>query len=112
MQQGATPGTLEANGCVNGLPDNVFGQFSYCNAPAFFKAANRAIRRGQLRVPHLGMANDGGRCPSVRDFFVVDQDQSDNLPVTYLVSAGGLLAQNTAANAPCCARRHRAGQSQ
>ncbi|MGA8310869.1 MAG: hypothetical protein WB755_12620 [Terriglobales bacterium] len=98
VQQAATPGTLEANGCVNGLPDNVFGQFSYCNAPAFFKAANRAIRRGQLRVPHLGMANDGGRCPSVRDFFVVDQDQSDNLPVTYLVSPGGLLAQNTAAN--------------
>lgn len=98
VQQGASPGVLEANGCVNGLPDNVFGQFSYCNAPAFFKAANRAIRRGQLRVPRLGIANDGLPCPSVRDFFVVDQDQSDNLPVTYLVSPGGLLAQNTAAN--------------
>jgi hypothetical protein len=99
MQQGAAAGVLEANGCVNGLPNNVFGQFSYCNAPAFFKAANRAIRRGQLHVPRLGKASDGRPCPSVRDFFVVDQDQSDNLPVTYLISMSGLLAQKTTANA-------------
>jgi len=98
VQQGASAGVLEANGCVNGLPNNVFGQFSYCNAPAFFKAVNRAIRRGKLRVPRLGMASDGRHCPSVRDFFIVDQDQSDNLPMTYLISAGGQLAQNTAAN--------------
>jgi hypothetical protein len=99
VQQGATTGVLKANGCVNGLRNNVFGQFSYCNAPAFFKAANRAIRRGKLRVPRVGMASDGRRCPTVRDFFIVDQDQSDNLPMTYLISAGGQLAQNTAANA-------------
>ncbi|MFZ3189258.1 MAG: hypothetical protein WB523_20070 [Candidatus Sulfotelmatobacter sp.] len=99
VQQGATPGVLEASGCVNGLPNNVFGQFSYCNAPAFFKAANQAIRKGQLRVPHLGFGSDGHVCQSVRDFSVVDQDQSDNLPVTYLISTGGLLAQNTVANA-------------
>jgi hypothetical protein len=98
VQQGASPGVLEANGCVNGLPNNVFGQFSYCNAPAFFRAANRAIRNGQLHVPHFGFARDGRVCPSVRDFSVVDQDQSDNLPVTYLISTGGLLAQNTVAN--------------
>lgn len=98
VQQGATPGVLEAHNCVNGLPNNVFGQFSYCNAPAFFRAANRAIRRGQMRVPHLGFGSDGRVCPSVRDFSVVDQDQSDNLPVTYLISTGGLLAQNTVAN--------------
>jgi hypothetical protein len=98
VQQGASAGVLESSGCVNGLPNNVFGQFSYCNAPAFFKAAHQAIRRGQLYVPRLGGAIDGRRCPSVRDFFVVDQDQSDNLPVTYLISSDGLLAQNTAAN--------------
>ena len=98
VQQGASSGVLESSGCVNGLPDDVFGQFSYCNAPAFFKAAHRAIRRRQLYVPPLGVAYDGLRCPSVRDFFVVDQDQSDNLPVTYLISQDGLLAQNTAAN--------------
>jgi hypothetical protein len=99
VQQGASPGVLRASGCVNGRPNNVFGQFSYCNAPAFFRAANRVIRRGQLQVPQLGTAIDGLPCPSVRDFFVVDQDQSDNLPVTYLISASGDLAQNTAANA-------------
>jgi hypothetical protein len=54
---------------------------------------------GQLRVPRLGVANDSQICPTVRDFYVVDQDQSDNLPVTYLISAGGLLAQNTPSNA-------------
>ena len=99
VQQGASPGVLEANNCVNGLPGSVFGQFSYCNAPAFFKAANRAIRKGQLKVPRRGFASDGRHCPTVRSFYVVDQDQSDNLPVTYLVSTGGLMAQNTAANA-------------
>ena len=98
VQQEASPGVLEASRCVNGLPNSVFGQFSHCNAPAFFKAANEAIRRGQLRVPHLGSAADGRVCPSIRDFSVVDQDQSDNLPVTYLISASGLLAQNTVAN--------------
>lgn len=98
VQQGATAGVLESSRCVNGVPNNVFGQFSYCNAPAFFRAAHQAIRRGQLYVPRLGNATDGRRCPSVRDFFVVDQDQSDNLPVTYLISQDGLLAQNTAAN--------------
>lgn len=99
VQQGASAGVLQANACVNGLPNNVFGQFSYCNAPTFFKAAHRAILKGQLQVPDLGIASDGRPCPSVRDFFIVDQDQSDNLPVTYLISAAGLLAQNTAANA-------------
>lgn len=99
IQQGASPGVLEESACVNGLPDNVFGQFSYCNAPAFFRVAHRAIRAGQLEVPRLGIAADNHPCPTVRDFFVVDQDQSDNLPVTYLISADGLLAQNTTANA-------------
>jgi hypothetical protein len=96
--QGGSAAALKAANCVNGLPGNNFGQYSYCNAPAFFKAANRAVREGRLRVPPLGFASDGQRCPTVRDFFVVDQDQSDNLPVTYLISSGGLLAQNTQAN--------------
>jgi hypothetical protein len=99
LQQGASAGVLEESNCVNGLPNNnLFTQFSYCNAPAFFKAANRAIREGRLQVPRRGFASDGSHCPTVRDFYVVDQDQSDNLPVTYLISASGLIAQNTTAN--------------
>jgi hypothetical protein len=96
-QQGARPRVLKESACVNGMA-SVFGQYSYCNAPAFFRAANRAIHVGKLTVPKLGIANDNRRCPTVRDFSVVDQDQSDNLPVTYLISAGGLMAQNTQEN--------------
>lgn len=88
---------LTANRCVNGVASGNFGQFAYCNAPVFFEAARRVIRSGKLSVPQLGIANDGLTCPSVRDFFVVDQDQSDNLPVTYLLTDTG-VAQKTQAN--------------
>ncbi len=99
VQQANSPNVLAANHCVNGLPNNVFGQFSYCHAPEFFEAAHTAIRRGLLHVPGKGVASDGEPCPTVRNFYVVDQDQSDNLPVTYLLSSTGLIAQNTVANA-------------
>jgi len=95
--QGAAIGVLAGANCVNGLANDNFGQFSYCNAPAFFKAAHLAIRSGQLKVPPLGLAADGLLCPTVRDFLVVDQDQSDNLPISYLVTGKG-LAQKTQAN--------------
>jgi hypothetical protein len=94
---GAQDGVLAAAQCVNGLPGDNFGQYAYCNAPAFFKAAHRAIRRGQLTIPPLGTAVDGLPCPSVRDFYVVDQDQSDNLPLSYLITDSG-MAQRTQAN--------------
>ncbi|MGH3698325.1 MAG: hypothetical protein ACRDRU_06400 [Pseudonocardiaceae bacterium] len=86
-------------GCVNGLAGSPFGQFAYCGAPEFFSAANTAIRAGKLKVPALGMARDGQRCPTTRDFSVVDQDQSDNLDTSYLALADGRTAQNTPANA-------------
>jgi hypothetical protein len=93
------PSTLIDSHCVNGTADSVFGQFSYCNAVAFFDAANKAIEHSQLHVPRRGMANDGRLCPTVRSFSIVDQDQSDNLPVTYLLTPDGHIAQNTTANA-------------
>jgi hypothetical protein len=92
----AAPGVLSGASCVNGVASGNFGQFAYCNAPAFFKAAHRAIRSGRLHVPPLGIAVDGKPCPSVRDFFAVDQDQSDNLPTTYLNTGIG-MAQKTQA---------------
>jgi hypothetical protein len=85
-------------GCVNGLPGSPFGQFAYCGAPEFFRAANAAIRAGKLKVPPVGTARDGQPCPTTRDFSVVDQDQSDNLTTRYLALAGGRTAQDTAAN--------------
>jgi hypothetical protein len=93
------PTTLTDSHCVNGALGSVFGQFSYCNAVAFFAAANTAIDHRLLQAPRRGLGNDGRACPTVRSFSIVDQDQSDNLPVTYLLTPNGLFAQNTVANA-------------
>jgi hypothetical protein len=90
---------LANSGCVNGGPGgDVFGQVAFCNAPRFFHAAQRAINLGQLVVPPLGVGKDGQACPTVRDFSVVDQDQSDNVLTSYIQSADGRLAQDTVAN--------------
>jgi hypothetical protein len=90
---GASPNVLTGADCHQGM-----GQFAYCNAPAFFAAANFEILIAALHVPPLGFGADGQVCPSVRSFFTVDQDQSDNLPTEYLVTPAHLLAQSTAAN--------------
>ncbi len=90
--------SLQDGHCVNGAGDSIFGQVSYCNAPAFFQAANTAIQAGKLVSPPLGRAKDGLPCPTVRDFAIVDQDQSDNVTTTYLVTPNGQTAQMTAAN--------------
>ncbi len=93
-----TNGSLAQGRCINGANGSIFGQFAYCNAPAFFRAANQAIGAGLLNPPPIGTANDGKPCPSVRDFGVVDMDQSDNVVTSYLVKANGQTAQMTAAN--------------
>jgi hypothetical protein len=92
-------GSLRQGDCVNGVHGSIFGQVWYCNAPAFFRAANQTIAAGKLVPPPLGKAKDGLPCPSVRDFSVVDQDQSDNVTSDYLVTNTGQTAQMTAANA-------------
>lgn len=91
-------GSLQDGHCVNGANDTIFGQFAYCNALNFFQVANQAIRAGKLMPPNLGTAKDGRTCPSVRDFSVVDMDQSDNVTTTYLVTGNGQTAQATKAN--------------
>lgn len=92
-------GSLNEGKCVNGVAGSVFGQYAYCNAPAFYQAANQAIQAGKLTVPALGTGKDGQLCPTVRSFTVVDMDQSDNLPVKYLVTPNGQVVQMTAKNA-------------
>jgi hypothetical protein len=93
----ANDGVLDANNCVQGL-----AQFAYCNAPTFFAAVHDAIKGGRLRVPPLGTWTDANGneqpCPSARSWDLVDQDQSDNLYTTYLLTADGRLAQDTAQN--------------
>lgn len=91
-------GSLGQGQCVNGANGSIFGQFAYCNAPAFFNAANQAIQAGQLKVPAIGTANDGMPCMTVRNFGLVDMDQSDNVTTAYLITGNGKVAQMTAAN--------------
>jgi hypothetical protein len=99
-----TEGTLslEQGACMNGGGNkfSIFGQFASCNAVLFFDAANTAIERGQLRVPHRGTARDGKQCPTTRDFSVVDQDQSDNVNTKYLLKSNShsVVVQDTKAN--------------
>jgi len=85
--------------CVNGANGSIFTQVAYCNAPAFFNLANNAAINGNLKVPALATAKDGKTCPTVRNFSIVDQDQSDNVDTKYLATAAGKIAQNTQANA-------------
>ena len=90
--------SLTQGRCVNGQRGSIFGQFAYCNAPAFFQSANTEIANKQLQVPPVGTARDGQPCPTTRDFSVVDQDQSDNVVTHYLATANGQIAQKNAAN--------------
>ncbi|MFE5586216.1 hypothetical protein [Kitasatospora sp. NPDC056531] len=92
-------GQTAAGKCVGGTPGGQpFGQFAYCNAPAFFTAANAADKAGKLKIPALGTAKDGKPCPTTRDYGVVDQDQSDNVTSEYLATAKGTTAQKTKKN--------------
>jgi hypothetical protein len=85
--------------CVDALGQSVIGQVSACNAVNFYRLANFEIAIGRLQIPARGTANDGQACMTVRDFAMVDQDQSDNVVTSYLMNANGQIAQNTAANA-------------
>ena len=96
---GANANTLANANCIDGLGKDPFGQVSACNAPAFFAATGGRPHGRKARAPPLGKATDGLTCPTTRDFFIVDQDQSDNVLTTYLADECGDTAQNTTANA-------------
>ncbi len=85
--------------CVDALGQSVIGQVSGCNTVNFYRVANAEIANGTLKVPPLGTSEDGQPCESVRNFALIDQDQSDNVVTTYLINANGQTAQDTAANA-------------
>src|ERR1700750_587015 len=106
-QVGATPNALAQGRCVNGL-GSPFGQQSFCNGRAFFRAAFALMAFGRLHVPFQGtsakIVPTGGRlgtgraCPNVRNFDMIDQDQSDNVTSVYLLNQNGQTAQDAAAN--------------
>jgi len=108
-QVGATSTALAQGSCVNGQGASVFGQVSFCNGVNFFNTALRMMRQGQLVVPAAGTSakivptagalGTGTTCPTVRNFDMVDQDQSDNVTTVYLLNpATGQTAQDSAAN--------------
>ena len=41
----------------------LLSQVAYCNSPAFYRAANRDIARGVLKIPPLATGDDGQPCP-------------------------------------------------
>jgi hypothetical protein len=85
---------ITTGNCVNGFGGTQFGEYTYCNAESWFAAANTAILNGSIIPPALGTALDGLTCPSVRNFAVIDQDQSDNVVTNYILTAAGTYAQN------------------
>jgi hypothetical protein len=93
---------LQQADCVSGEDINgkfsTFTQVAACNAPAFFAAADAAIKAGTLTVPSPGTAVDGESCLTTRSFALVDQDQSDNVTTEYLTERNGQIAQDTTAN--------------
>jgi hypothetical protein len=108
IQVGATANALGQGRCVNGLPGSPFGQQSMCNGINFFNRASALMRTGRLHVPFEGTSakivptagrlGTGRDCPNVRNFDMIDQDQSDNVTSVYLLNAAGQTAQDTAAN--------------
>src|SRR5579864_5042841 len=85
--------------CVDAYGQSVIGQVSACNAVNFYRTANALIAEGVMKIPATGTSSDGQPCLTVRNFALVDQDQSDNVISTYLINANGQTAQDTAANA-------------
>jgi hypothetical protein len=99
-QVGATRRALRQGHCADGLRGSIFGQVSFCNGTAFFVAAKKAEEKGNLVVPSAGVSPiTGHACPTTRDFSIVDQDPSDNVTTTYLLTATGQTAQFSKRNA-------------
>jgi hypothetical protein len=84
--------------CIDAFGNSIIAQTSACNAQAFFADANAQIADGRLRLPALGMGNDGKMCESSHSFALIDQDQSDNVASEYLLTGSGQTAQDSAAN--------------
>lgn len=99
------PLSIQQGNCVYGIGGlntmDQFGQFSHCNAVAFFEKVKSLILANvpmNPPIPPLGTASDGLPCPTTRDFFLVDMDPSDNVVTTYLLDpATGKVAQNNMA---------------
>jgi len=88
-----------ANGhCITGPQGSPFGQFGWCNADNFWRAANVLVQKGLITLPPLGTAFDGLPCPTLRDFFIIDMDPDDGVQSLYLVTSQNQVIQKTTNN--------------
>jgi hypothetical protein len=71
--------------CINGLPNDPFGQVAACNAINFFKTAYKMVSSNKLYIPDPGFNVYGKKCYTTRNFQVIDMDQSDNVLSEYIV---------------------------
>ena len=72
---------------------------SFCNGTRFFATAYWDEWIGKLKVPATGTSPQTGEpCLTTRSFQLVDQDQSDNVTSTYLLTGNGQTAQDNTAN--------------
>lgn len=71
--------------CINGLPNDPFGQVAACNAVFFFKKAFDAYNKNKLIIPNPGVNIYGKKCYTTRNFEVIDMDQSDNVLSQYII---------------------------
>ena len=91
--------SIDTGNCINGLPNgSVFGQFAYCNGLNFFQTVNKNINIGLLTVPQILNSALGDMCPTTRSFPIVDQDQSDNVLTSYIITQDLKVAQDTPNN--------------
>ena len=84
--------------CVNGIINSIFGQFAYCNAINFFNIISNLINNGIVNIPSIKTSTLCDLCPTTRSFSIVDQDQSDNVITTYLVTTDLKIAQDNTFN--------------
>jgi hypothetical protein len=71
--------------CINGLPNDPFGQVAACNADNFFKKAYDAYNKNKLKIPNPGVNLYGKKCYTTRNFEIIDMDQSDNVLSQYII---------------------------
>ena len=86
--------SLDQGNCVNGIKNSIFGQVAYCNAVNFYEKVNLLIKQGLIIVPPLKNSFLGDICPTVRSFSVIDQDQSDNVLSSYILTTDMKVAQD------------------
>jgi len=94
--------TLTGPGVTSGNCFTFFGQYAACNTTAFWAAVNAdpTLQTNIWNAFKGQTGSDGQACPTSRSFSIVDQDPTDNLPVSFLLTteAQPRTAQDTVAN--------------